>query len=87
MQNLIYDQAPYDILYYDSNLAAYRTDKFAGWVNMPANGTPFFSYGTLNYTLLTDATAQPSRTPATIAVMGAAASSATSARSIRNRQK
>jgi peptide/nickel transport system substrate-binding protein len=56
MQNLIYDQAPYDILYYDSNLAAYRTDKFAGWQNMPPNGTPLFSYGTINYTLLTDAT-------------------------------
>ena len=25
MQNLIYDEAPYDILYYDANLAAYRT--------------------------------------------------------------
>ena len=64
MQNLIYDQAPYDILYYDANLAAYRTDKFAGWVNMPSNGTPFFSYGTLNYTVLTDATAAPSQPPA-----------------------
>ncbi len=57
MQNLIYNEAPYDILYYDANLVAYRTDKFAGWVNMPANGTPLFSYGTINYTLLTDATA------------------------------
>ena len=57
MQNLIYNEAPYDILYYDANLVAYRTDKFAGWVNMPSNGTPLFSYGTINYTLLTDATA------------------------------
>jgi peptide/nickel transport system substrate-binding protein len=66
MQNLIYDQAPYDILYYDSNLAAYRTDKFAGWQNMPPNGTPIFSYGTLNYTLLTDATkVAPSVAPST----------------------
>jgi len=64
MQNLIYDEAPYDILYYDSNLVGYRTDKFAGWVNMPSNGTPFFTYGTLNYTLLTDATAAPSQAPA-----------------------
>ncbi len=32
---MIYDQAVYDILYYDSNLAAYRTDKFAGWQNQP----------------------------------------------------
>ena len=53
MQNLIYDQAPYDILYYDANLVGYRTDKFAGWQNMPPNGTPLFTYGTLNYTLLT----------------------------------
>ena len=38
MQNLIYDQAPYDILYYDANLDVYRNDKFAGWQNMPADG-------------------------------------------------
>ena len=63
MQNLIYDQAPYDILYYDSNLVAYRTDKFAGWQNMPSNGTPLFTYGTINYTLLTDATVAPSPAP------------------------
>jgi peptide/nickel transport system substrate-binding protein len=63
MQNLIYDQAPYDILYYDANLVAYRTDKFAGWQNMPPNGTPLFSYGTINYTLLTDATVAPSAAP------------------------
>ena len=60
MQNLIYDEAPYDILYYDANLDVYRTDRFAGWQNMPANGTPLFTYGILNYTLLTDATAAPS---------------------------
>ena len=48
MQNMIYDDAPYDILYYDANLDAYRTDRFAGWQNQPtANGTPMFSYGTL----------------------------------------
>jgi peptide/nickel transport system substrate-binding protein len=63
MQNLIYDEAPYDVLYYDANLDVYRTDRFAGWQNMPADGTPFFSYGILDYTLLTDATAQPSPTP------------------------
>ena len=53
MQNLIYDEAPYDILFYDANLDVYRNDRFAGWQNMPANGTPLFTYGTLNYTLLT----------------------------------
>ncbi len=63
MQNLIYDQAVYDVLYYDANLDVYRNDRFAGWQNMPANGTPLFTYGPLDYTLLTDATAAPSATP------------------------
>lgn len=63
MQNLIYDEAPYDILYYDANLAAYRTDRFAGWQNEPPNGTPFFTYSTIQYTYLTDATAAPSAGP------------------------
>ena len=67
MQNLIYDEAPYDILYYDSNLDAYRTDRFAGWQNMPANGTPLFTYGVLNYSLLTDATAVASTEPSAAA--------------------
>jgi peptide/nickel transport system substrate-binding protein len=72
MQNLIYDQAVYDILYYDANLAAYRTDRFGGWQNQPlANGTPLFTYGTLQYTFLTDATAVPSPTPVITAVPGA----------------
>jgi peptide/nickel transport system substrate-binding protein len=63
MQNLIYDEAPYDVLFYDSYLDAYRNDRFAGWQNMPANGQPFFTYGMLDYTLLTDATAAPAATP------------------------
>jgi peptide/nickel transport system substrate-binding protein len=73
MQNLIYDQAVYDVLFYDSNLAAYRTDHFAGWQNQPtANGIPLFTYGTIDYTLLTAANAAPSPT----AVASAAASTA-----------
>jgi peptide/nickel transport system substrate-binding protein len=64
MQNLIYDEAPYDILFYDANIDAYRTDRFAGWQNQPtANGTPLLSYGTLGYTLLTDASLQPTPAP------------------------
>ena len=65
MQNIIYDEAPYDILFYDSYLDVYRNDRFAGWQNMPSEGgIPFFTYGTLNYTLLTDAAEQPSPSPA-----------------------
>ncbi len=59
MQNLIYDEAPYDILYYDASLHAYRTNRFAGWQNMPASSTPLFSYGILQYTLLTNAADAP----------------------------
>jgi len=76
MQNIIYDDAPYDILYYDANLEAYRTDRFAGWQNQPtANGTPFFTYSTLNYTRLTNAVAAPSA-EATAAPSGEAAPTA-----------
>jgi peptide/nickel transport system substrate-binding protein len=65
MQNIIYDEAPYDILFYDSYLDVYRNDRFAGWQNMPSEGgIPLFTYGTLNYTLLSDAAEQPSPSPA-----------------------
>ena len=81
MQNLIYNEAPYDILYYDANLDVYRTDRFAGWQDMPSNGTPLFTYGMLDYTLLTDATAQPSPTvePSTAPSSGEPAASASTA--------
>ncbi len=80
MQNLIYDEAVYDILYYDANLDVYRTDRFGGWSNMPANGQPLFSYGTRNYTLLTDATAVPTPGPtATAGPSGAATPAPSSA--------
>jgi peptide/nickel transport system substrate-binding protein len=78
IQNLIYDEAPYDILFYDSNTDAYRVDKFAGWANMPANGTPFFTYGVLDYTLLTDVKAQPTPGPSEAAVASGAPSAAAS---------
>ncbi len=73
MQNLIYDQAVYDILYYDANLVGYRTDRFAGFDNQPEVGTPFFTYSTLQYTKLTDATLatpEPSVVPASSAPSG-----------------
>jgi peptide/nickel transport system substrate-binding protein len=75
MQNLIYDEAPYAILYYDANLDAYRTDRFSGWQNQPtANGTPMFTYGTLGYTKLIEAAAAPSAEPSAAAPSDAAAS-------------
>lgn len=80
MQELFYNEAPYHVLYYDSNLDAYRTDRFAGWQNQPRdNGTPLFSYSSLGYTLLTDATAVPSPEPSASAAPSAGASAAPSA--------
>ncbi len=75
MQQLVYDQAPYQILVNTANLQVYRTDKFAGWETMPAGtGTPLFVMGNINYTLLTDATAAPAATPVTSAAASAGAS-------------
>jgi len=80
MQNLVYDEAPYHILYYDAELHAYRTDKFAGWTNQPVEGgTPLFGYGSLGYTLLTDASAQPSPAPSTAPTAEASGGAGTSA--------
>ncbi|HET7703170.1 MAG TPA: ABC transporter substrate-binding protein [Candidatus Limnocylindrales bacterium] len=76
MQNLVYDEAPYHILYYDAELHAYRTDRFGGWTNQPPEGgTPLFGYGSRGYTLLTDASAAPS-TPPSAGPSGAAGSPA-----------
>lgn len=78
MQNIIYDDAPYDILYYDANLEAWRTDRFAGWQNQPSNGTPLFTYSTLGYTRLTNAAAAPSTEPSAAASGETAPSAAAS---------
>ncbi len=76
MQELFYEQAPYHILYYDKELDAYRTDKFAGWQNQPLDGGyPLFSYSVIDYQFLTDATAiPPSPSPDENAPSGSAAS-------------
>ena len=50
MQNIFYDQAPYHLLYYDDELDAYRTDRFAGWQNQPLDtGVPLFTYSVIDY--------------------------------------
>jgi peptide/nickel transport system substrate-binding protein len=52
MQEIMYTEAPYHILFYDAALHAYRTDRFTNWVNQPDNGTPLFGYGPYGYTQL-----------------------------------
>jgi peptide/nickel transport system substrate-binding protein len=64
MQEIFYQEVPNIPLYYDSELHAYRTDRFAGWQNQPLEGgTPLFQFGPIGYTMLTDATAAPSASP------------------------
>ena len=68
MQELVYNEAPYHILYYDAELHAYRTDKFGGWTLQPSEGgTPLFGYGPFGYTKLTDLAAEPSAEPSVAA--------------------
>lgn len=71
MQQIMYDEAPYHILFYDAALHAYRTDKFTGWQNQPDNGVPFFGYGSYGYTVLTAVGDEPTPPPATAAPSGA----------------
>jgi peptide/nickel transport system substrate-binding protein len=73
MQDLIYNEAPYHILFYDASLEAWRTDRFAGWTLQPAgNGSPLFGYGSFGYRQLQVAGAE-TPTPAASADTGASA--------------
>jgi peptide/nickel transport system substrate-binding protein len=77
IQNMFYDEAPYHLIYYDDELDAYRTDRFAGWQNQPTDtGVPLFAYSVIDYSFLTDAKAPPTPAPSQAV---AAPSSGTSA--------
>ena len=61
IQQLFYDESPYQILYYDDELHVYRSDTFGNWQTQPSpGGTPLFVNGSINYTTLTTAAAAPS---------------------------
>ena len=50
MQQMLYDDAPYILTYYDDNPEAYRSDRFTGFVPQPApKGSLLFPYGTWSY--------------------------------------
>ncbi|MEO7664570.1 MAG: ABC transporter substrate-binding protein [Candidatus Limnocylindrales bacterium] len=50
MQDKIYDDAPYIILFYDDELHAYRNDKFEGWALQPRDGgVSIFATGVETY--------------------------------------
>ena len=67
MQDIIYDDAPYIILFYDNELHAYRNDKFEGWTLQPRDGgTALFAFGVETYlNLVPVGTTEPSTEPGT----------------------
>ena len=75
MLDLVYDDAPYLVLFYDDELDAHRTDRFSGWPDATKGTTPFFTTGVGGYLGLAAPAASPSATA------GAAAPSATPAAS------
>jgi peptide/nickel transport system substrate-binding protein len=83
MQDLIYDEAPYIILFYDNELHAYRSDRFEGWTLQPRDGgVALFATGVETYLNLVPvgSSATPSPDPgAPSADPGASAPAATDA--------
>ena len=76
IQQLFYDESPYQILYYDDELHVYRSDTFGNWQTQPSpGGTPLFVNGSINYTTLTTAAAAPSSSAEPSVPPGAGASS------------
>ncbi len=54
MLRAFYDSATYNVLYYDGDLQAYRTDRFEGWLQQPAETGPvLFSNSSPTYANLT----------------------------------
>lgn len=49
MQKILYEEAPYIILFYDNNLQAVNTQKWTGWRRIPDTGGFFFNLTNYNY--------------------------------------
>jgi len=49
MQQILYEEAPYIILFYDNSLQAVNTDRWTGWKRIPEEGGFFFNLTTYNY--------------------------------------
>ena len=64
MQDMIYDDAPYIILFYDNELHAYRNDRFEGWTLQPRDGgVALFATGVETYLNLVPVGTTPSASP------------------------
>ena len=49
LQDIIYEDAPYSILWYEDDIQAVRTDKFTGWTRASGDGSIFFAINNYNY--------------------------------------
>lgn len=50
MQRMVYEDSPYVVLYYDTNLQAYRSDRWTGFVKQPQpDGDLLAAYGPFSY--------------------------------------
>jgi peptide/nickel transport system substrate-binding protein len=49
MQRILYEEAPYIILFYDNSLQAVNTSRWTGWTRIPAEGGYFFNLTNYNY--------------------------------------
>lgn len=49
MQQILYEEAPYIILFYDNSLQAVNTAKWSGWKRIPDEGGYFFNLTNYNY--------------------------------------
>ena len=72
MLDLVYDDAPYLVLFYDDQLDAHRTDRFSGWPDATEGTRPLFTTGVEGYLDL----AAPAAPAAPVASPGASASPA-----------
>ena len=44
MQEMLYNDRPYIVLYYSANLQAYRSDRFSGFIESPLGLDSVYSY-------------------------------------------
>lgn len=71
MQQILYEEAPYIILFYDNSLQAVNTDRWTGWKRIPEEGGYFFNLTNYNYLNVTPVgTDSGDATPETAATSG-----------------
>ena len=81
MLDLVYDDAPYLVLFYDDVLDAHRTDRFSGWPDATERTTPLFTTGVEGYLGLAAPVVSSSATASPAAPSAAPAASPTDATS------